>query len=290
MKVRGAKVCLSDAYSYPTGDNLLSGPSLFSETMAIDYAVQASCRALRHADISPRQIDLVVTMCISPDHVSDDANIMGPRLCHPLQRELGADSAMVFDLQDADWTFAFDVTQSFMTNLQYRYALVVRADCFTGVDTSSAGLLSWHSGAGAIVLERSNKAWQPLYKDLDDISSTARLELLDARYRFRGKKRAALYYPDNLGIRTDIDREGKKLIDELTRDTGTVTPINESWPLNTIESDEDHSHNLLQPRLGPYELAWHIDRNMDNDEYKSYACLTFDPFKHRIAACLLEAA
>src|SRR5207302_6919420 len=82
-------------------------------TLAVDLALAASRRALAQAGREAEEIDLILSVSTSVDHIALAPEVMGPRLCHPLQRELGARRAFVFDLLDAEWTLALDVARGF---------------------------------------------------------------------------------------------------------------------------------------------------------------------------------
>lgn len=79
---------------------------------ANDYALKAARQALAKARCLPSELDLIVSLSVSPNRMADAAPIAGPRLAHPVQRDLRASNAAVFDLLDADWTLALDLVQS----------------------------------------------------------------------------------------------------------------------------------------------------------------------------------
>lgn len=137
MKILGAGIAVPDG----TRDAL---------AYASDYAVKAARLALRQARSLPSELDLIVSLSISPSRLADSPTIAGPRLGHPVQRGLRAANALVFDLLDADWTFALDLAQSHCRQLGCRRALVVRAELLTDVEHAErTGLCD---GAGALVI------------------------------------------------------------------------------------------------------------------------------------------
>lgn len=117
---------------------------------ASDHACKAARAALAMARCLPSELDLIVSLSVSPNRIADARNMAGPRLCHPVQRELRASNAMAFDLLDADWVFALDVAESHCRAMNYRRALVVRAESLGDVDGAAESGLA--DGGGAIVM------------------------------------------------------------------------------------------------------------------------------------------
>ncbi len=153
MKILGAGVAL------PDGKN-------GTFPYASDYAVKAARQALAKARCLPSELDLIVGLSVSPSRLANAASIAGPRLGHPVQRDLRAGNAVVFDLLDADWSLALDLTQSHCRQLGYRRALVIRAELLTDVEQAAQGGLS--DGAGAIVLAPGQTDNDyPSYADLE---------------------------------------------------------------------------------------------------------------------------
>ena len=276
MKVTGAGAKLGAAYrGHVETHQEYSGKPLFGSLMVVDYAVAASQEALAAAGLSATNVDLIVTASISPDHLSDDTCIMGPRLCHPLQRELGAHRAVVFDVHDACWVFALDVAQSFLQGLCLTNALVVRADCPEGVDPGGACGLMWDAGAGALVIRRLGWGrWRAAYKDLENAGAPARIELLDPARRFRGRHRAGLYFSPAPHL-ADAIATGSQT---LAQGMGSARPRVETW---RWDGNGDHS-----PQHGPYALP--VALSQTRTAAKPDALVSFDPFRLRLGACPLE--
>ncbi|KVD80993.1 hypothetical protein WS62_25265 [Burkholderia sp. ABCPW 14] len=166
MKILGAGIAISDGAKHALA-------------FANDYAVKAARQALSKARCLPSELDLIVSLSVSPNRMADAAPIAGPRLAHPVQRDLRAANAAVFDLLDADWTLALDFVQSHCRQLGYRRALVVKAEALADVDgTASSGFAD---GAGAIVLTPGrDDRYHASYADLD-APSLATLDAVPAR-------------------------------------------------------------------------------------------------------------
>lgn len=147
---------------------------------ANDYALKAARQALAKARCLPSELDLIVSLSVSPNRMADAAPIAGPRLAHPVQRDLRASNAAVFDLLDADWTLALDLVQSHCRQLGYRRALVVKAEALADVEGAQAG--GYADGAGAIVLAPGRgDRYHASYADLD-APSLATLAGVGARH------------------------------------------------------------------------------------------------------------
>ncbi len=273
MRILAAAARLAPDYADQVGAQFIhNAEPLFGTPMAIDYAKAAAEQALREASVAAGELELVVSLSISPDHLSDQTNIMGPRLCHPLQRELGADQAVVFDLHDACWSFALETTYSFMLGLGFRTALLVRAECPTGLDTRAALPLAWGAGAGALVLRRDDDApWQADYTALDCADDPARMELLDPRLRFRGPYRAALYFDPTDALQESL----MQTTDRLTRATDAPSaPFIEPWALRPMPDMAP-----LTPYAFPLALA---------EGAKPDGLVTFDPFRLQLGLCKVD--
>ncbi len=276
MNIISASVKLSPTYSEQVAESLiLDAPPLFGEQMAIDYAVAATHEAFKQAEIKGSDLDLIISMSISPDHISDKTNIMGPRLCHPLQRELGADNAIVFDLHDACWTFALDTARSFMHEMELTHALIVRAECVKGLDAKNASGLAWESGAGVIVLKRSdNDNWECDFTRINSGVETARVELLDPIHRFRGEHRAALYFSPNADFHAYLTDAAQSLAQTFST---AWTPYIEPWDFSA------HGTNASAPQLAPY--AFPLSLTTQESGYGYDGLITFDPFRMHLGAC-----
>ena len=118
-----------------------------------DLAVEAARRAVRAAEVSPEEIDLVIVATFTPDYLSC------PSTACLVQERLGLD-APAFDVQAACSGFMYALT----TGAQYvatgnsRLALVIGADTNSRIvnprDQRTAPLFG--DGAGAVILTRGN--------------------------------------------------------------------------------------------------------------------------------------
>lgn len=130
-----------------------SNPEATPPQMAIDRLLPVVRTALQQANIDAAEIDMFVTLSISPDHVAIDPAIIGPRIGHPLQRALGADKAYVFDLMDASVAKALHIADIFASQQGYSRVLLTRSECTKGLREDVDSGFALADGAMACVIE-----------------------------------------------------------------------------------------------------------------------------------------
>jgi hypothetical protein len=235
--------------------------------------------------------------------VADSVSIAGPRLAHPVQRDLRAHQAYVFDLLDADWTFALDIAQSQSRALGFRRALVVRAEALDDVEGIECSGLA--DGAGAIVFTvDTHKPTRASYAQLD---AEALVEMTtaaasDTRYvaridgHFDGAGRRFPSVPHGVGAAAE------NVVGHVLGGGG-ATPgalFRESWLDNWLPfASWSHGDRRMEVAgadadvPAPYQLpAWLAERK-DGPQRTSVTssvdvALTLDIFKSRLAAIALE--
>jgi len=117
---------------------------------ASDLCYEASKRALRAAEISPRDIDLIIVATMSGD-------MPMPSTASILQKKLGADKAGAFDLNAAcsGFLYGLSVADNFIKSGTFRKVLLVGGELLTPFldwkDRTTCVLFG--DGAGATVLE-----------------------------------------------------------------------------------------------------------------------------------------
>jgi hypothetical protein len=127
------------------------------KTMLIDSVLKVAKDVLSKANIGADSLDLIVSLCLSSDHLAYDSAIGGPRLCHPLQNELMAKNAWVFDMTDSSLITTLQVAHTYLVNNQKKFALIVRAENSAGVLADKTSGFSWSDGVGAILIENTEK-------------------------------------------------------------------------------------------------------------------------------------
>lgn len=285
----------------------LPGAATAAQPYANDYAVNAARQALLQAGCLPSELDLIVSLSISPSRLADAPSIAGPRLAHPVQRDLRARHAVVFDLLDADWTLALDLAQSHCRQLGYRRALVVRAEALADVEQVATS--GFADGAGAIVLTPSghDRGYASSYADLES-PPFATLDALPAR-RVNGALSLARFESrfDHATGRFDGEPANaaaavRAMVDEVQSriDRRAATLFCESWlsgwpsiaagaegelPVDVVAGSADIPN--------PFQLpAWLASRVADSmslrDDEHTVVAMTLDPFRPRIACSTME--
>ncbi|MDF2963205.1 MAG: FabH [Paenibacillus sp.] len=119
------------------------------EQASSDLAYEASLKALESAGITAEQLDLIVVATITPDSAF-------PSTACLLQDRLGAKKAAAFDLSAACSGFIYGLANAsnFIAMGQYKYALVVGAECLSKITdyTDRNTCILFGDGAGAVVL------------------------------------------------------------------------------------------------------------------------------------------
>jgi len=119
---------------------------------ASDLAVKASLEALKDAGIKPLDLDLIICATITPD-------MPFPSVACLVQKEIGADKAICFDVSAAcaGFVYALTVGQQFIARGNYKNALIIGSEVLSSVtdwkDRNTCVLFG--DGAGAAVLAES---------------------------------------------------------------------------------------------------------------------------------------
>jgi 3-oxoacyl-[acyl-carrier-protein] synthase-3 len=115
-------------------------------------ATEAAKRALKTANLDPKDLELIIVATITPEMVF-------PSTASFVQRALKAKKAWVFDLAAAcsGFVYGLSIVQQFIESGRLKNALVIGAETLTKItdwaDRSSCILFG--DGAGAMVLERN---------------------------------------------------------------------------------------------------------------------------------------
>ncbi|AOJ64810.1 hypothetical protein WJ32_19760 [Burkholderia ubonensis] len=294
MKILGAAVALP-------------GAATAAQPYANDYAVKVARQALLQAGCLPSELDLIVSLSISPSRIADAPSIAGPRLAHPVQRDLRARHAVVFDLLDADWTLALDLAQSHCRQLGYRRALVVRAEALADVEQVATS--GFADGAGAIVLTPSGheRGYASSYADLESppfatldalparrVNGALSLARFESRFdhatgRFNGEpaNAAAAVRAMVDEVQSRIDRRAATLFCEswLSGWPSIAAGAGGEWRVDVDAGPADVPN--------PFQLpAWLASRVADSmslrDDERTVVAMTLDPFRPRIACSTME--
>ncbi|MCX8118546.1 MAG: ketoacyl-ACP synthase III [Desulfobacterota bacterium] len=114
-----------------------------------DLAKEASLKALEMAEISPKELDLIVLATITPDTCC-------PSGANWLEAKLGAQKAVSFDVTAAccGFVFALSVAEQYLKTGTFKNALVVASEVMSRCQdwTDRENCILWGDGAGAVVL------------------------------------------------------------------------------------------------------------------------------------------
>ncbi len=117
-----------------------------------DIATQASLRAMEDAGVSPRDLDMIITSTITPDHIFPSTS------CY-IQQKIGATRACAFDILAAcaGFIYAMSIGQSFINSGAMKTVLVVGAECLSKITdyTDRTTCVLFGDGAGAVVIQRN---------------------------------------------------------------------------------------------------------------------------------------
>lgn len=117
-------------------------------------SLKASIKALERAGVKGEDLDLIVVGTLSPDMVI-------PTVACLLQKELGANNAMAFDINAAcsGFIYALQIANGLMETMNFKNALVIGAETLSKtVDWSDRGTcVLFGDGAGAVVLQKGAK-------------------------------------------------------------------------------------------------------------------------------------
>lgn len=144
-----------------TGAAVVRPDSVREGVFAADWATQAAEDACRQGGIAGSDLDLIVTLSVSPSHLAVKPEHIGPRYGYIVQKRLANSKAFVLDLMDSDWTFALDQASLFASFQAFRRVLILRAECLTGVGGDFGRAFA--DGAAALLLDVGETPAAPRY-------------------------------------------------------------------------------------------------------------------------------
>lgn len=124
------------------------------KTGSSDLSYKAALNCLKNANLSSKDLDLIIVATSTPDHLSF------PSTACILQKKLECNTIPAFDLSAAcsGFCFALSTAENYLLNNNYNTILVVGVDCLSSItnhkDRKTAILFG--DGAGAVVLSKSN--------------------------------------------------------------------------------------------------------------------------------------
>ena len=118
-----------------------------------DLAVNASLKALEDANLSPSELDLIITSTVTPDHLFPSTS------CY-VQKKIGAVNAGAFDILAAcaGFIYALSIAKGFISSGAMNNILVIGSECLSKITdyTDRTSCVLFGDGAGAAVVQKSN--------------------------------------------------------------------------------------------------------------------------------------
>lgn len=127
---------------------------LNSEETTTTYALRASEKALKMANLSAKDLDFIIFATLSPDYFFPGNGVL-------LQEQLGCNTIGALDVRNqcSGFVYAMSVANAFIKSGTYKHILVVGAEIHSfGLDFSDEGRgvsVIFGDGAGAVVLSAS---------------------------------------------------------------------------------------------------------------------------------------
>jgi len=245
--------------------------------IAMDLLLPAVDQALQQAELHASQLDLIVSLSLSPDHLVSECEIMGPRIGHPLQKAIAAKNAFVFDLMDASLAKAIRIINTLAQQENYKNVLLVRSEMGHGVSPDSSSGFCLPDGAMALVLKPVVEqyfsqgllegGWSPLVVQLNtNIQSP-----LDEKCRFN--------FSYQEGLAKSIGRANDQLLSR------TDLPANEGIFENWLSVSPGEN-----ACFGPFDLPREFVRRLEEGRYGGLLAVSFDPFGPVVETVSLELA
>ncbi|MFO6059371.1 beta-keto-ACP synthase [Pseudomonas aeruginosa] len=228
--------------------------------------------------VKPEEIDLIVGLALSPDHLIENRDIMAPKIGHPLQKILGANRAHVFDLTDSSLARALYVVDTLASDQGYRNVLVVRGESSQGLEVDSESGFALADGALALLCRPTGKA--------------------AFRRGALGGDPAQEWLPLSIPLNTDIRQVGdvkghlnlpaQPGLPEAVRD-GFTRLAGDFPQLNWVREEWFGQGRPDGRCLGPFELASQL-RAAQRDRLDELLLISFDPFGMVVEGVTLELA
>jgi 3-oxoacyl-[acyl-carrier-protein] synthase-3 len=125
------------------------------EEYTSDLGAEAARRAMKMANVTPDQIDLIIVATITPD-------MPFPSTACLVQHKLGANRAAAFDLEAAcsGFIYALEIGQQFIMSRTYETVLVIGAEKLSSITdwTDRNTCVLFGDGAGAAILQNRQGA------------------------------------------------------------------------------------------------------------------------------------
>lgn len=200
-------------------------------------------------------IDLIVSLSLSPDHLVSNSCVMGPRVGHPLQRELGAENAFVFDAMDSSLAKTLYMVNTLSIAQGYCNVLIVRSENTVHLRACPETGFSIANGAAAMLLAPDPDQYFTS-RSVSSASSMLRVDLNTHIKNAAAKKGAfkLAYQPELLD---EINRDVDRVLSDPRMGVGE--PCVESW----LQASNNSKYSL-----GPFEAFAQLSGAGDKESGK----------------------
>lgn len=279
MLIQAIGVNLPPTYERREGPLGGERPRATGDEVLLERLLPAVQEVLEQAGVDAGDIDLIVGLALSPDHLIEQRDVIGPKIGHPLQKRLGARKAHVFDLTDSSLAKALYVADTLAIDQGYRNVLVVRGESSQGYQADEASGFALADGAMALLCRPTGHA-------------VLRREPL-ATPGF-GLAWQGLSIPLNGDLREPTDPKGRLdlpaqpgLLDALR---GQVERLASGFPALQAIREEWFGQQRPGGRcLGPFEVAEQL-RAAQRDRLEEVVLVSFDPFAMVVEGVTLKLA
>lgn len=150
MKILSASTHQSDEIKHLCQ---LNNNVLTTEYLLLNDVLTVCKDACDKAHCLPSEIDAIVSLSLSPNHLAISSEIAGPRIGHPLQRALNASNAYVFDMMDSSTAKTLHIADIFTSTQRYKRILFIRAECNLGSKNDQESGFSIPNGIMAFIAQ-----------------------------------------------------------------------------------------------------------------------------------------
>ncbi len=222
-----------------------------------DLAVRAADKALKRANLSASQIDLIIVATTTPDQTF-------PATATKVQADLGITNGAAFDIQAvcAGFVYAMTVADNFLRAGQSSRALVIGAETFTRLlDWTDRGTcVLFGDGAGAVVLD-----------SLQIDPETQQYGVLSTHLHSDGRNRDILYVDGGPSMSSEtghVRMSGKEVFKHAVSKLGSV--IKETLVANDLSSDDI---DWLVPHQANRRIIESMAKKLDMPMDKVICCI-----------------
>lgn len=262
-------------------------------TLSADAAKPVVLAALEMAKTTADQVDMLIGRGLSPTHVADSPDVLGPRTPHAVQRECRLVNAFVFDVLDCDVNFNLDLAETFLVSQGFDRAVLVHTECTApAVRPDRDSGFSMADGVSALVITRdaSTPMRKGSYRNVTGYEG-ARMEILPPDERVAGELRAALSFPWAAGLIDAIDAAGNQVLAAELAKAGDLADLCfgvEDWFDVGIDAEALAGKRVaLDPGVGhpgSHTLTAMIAKRLDAGHSGRFLGVTVDPWAMRCGA------